>query len=332
MIFILSILVLFYIYFLIKEFFKLDIESKNLIALGIIVFLIVPLFVDFLVIGDKTIKTNQTNEQWSTFLGSYLGGGIGGIIALFGVNWQINRNEKKDYERNTKGFASLVSYILDKNLITYNHILNNKDEYYIKSYLILSRFFSINEEQINKYGRINFNIDKKLNEIFSIGDIELAKMIADFEQKILKYNSEYDKVSKITLENNLTKEKKDNNEEKLQIIIFLQKIYSLIINLELDLEKENENMLKNDIKDIFNNMLQEMSDNILCREFFIFSDIESLSKEVNYQKIHTIIQRMLVSILNEKIAILQNSSLNTTFINLLKEIKELKEKLEKDYK
>ena len=70
------------LYFTIKKcplFSILNFKTQNKIlstikVLGIVIFIIIPIIVDYVVIGNNTIITFQSNSQWSSFLGSYLGG------------------------------------------------------------------------------------------------------------------------------------------------------------------------------------------------------------------------------------------------------------------
>ena len=68
-------------------------STIKVLGIVIFVFIIIPIIVDYIVIGNNTIITFQSNSQWSSFLGSYLGGGVGAFVTLAGVWWQVTRQE-----------------------------------------------------------------------------------------------------------------------------------------------------------------------------------------------------------------------------------------------
>ena len=66
----------------------------------LIVFLLIPYFIDFFIIGNETVKINVKNSDFFSFLGSYLGAGFGALITILGTLWvnKIERNLKEDKE------------------------------------------------------------------------------------------------------------------------------------------------------------------------------------------------------------------------------------------
>ena len=121
---IIFIIIIFIIIFLypLKQNYEIY-KQKRVVILGILVFIIIPIIVDYVVIGDTLIKTNQSNAQWSSFLGSYLGCGIGGFIPLFGVYWQTTRQEKQKEKEEIRNFLLGLKYNLEENI-------NNTDIFY----------------------------------------------------------------------------------------------------------------------------------------------------------------------------------------------------------
>ena len=57
---------------------------KKSIIIGSIflVFLVIPYFIDFFVIGNEAVKINVKNSDFFSFLGSYLGAGFGALITI----------------------------------------------------------------------------------------------------------------------------------------------------------------------------------------------------------------------------------------------------------
>lgn len=81
-----------------KEFNYRGIFMKNIIVFIIIVLTVVcfgvPLFIDYFIFGN-TFISNLTNGEWASFLGSYLGGIIGGGATLLTIFISIKYAEKQ---------------------------------------------------------------------------------------------------------------------------------------------------------------------------------------------------------------------------------------------
>ena len=75
-------------------------KRLGIVVIMLLIFLIVPYFVDFFVIGNESIKINVKNSDFFSFLGSYLGAGFGALITILGTLWvnKIERNLKEDKE------------------------------------------------------------------------------------------------------------------------------------------------------------------------------------------------------------------------------------------
>ncbi len=75
-------------------------KSKNFyIILLVITVIIMPIFINWLVTTNLSVSfifdKIETNNDWISFYGSYLGGIIGGLFTLFGVMLTINKNDKQ---------------------------------------------------------------------------------------------------------------------------------------------------------------------------------------------------------------------------------------------
>lgn len=72
-------------------------KHLRIVVIMLLIFLIVPYFVDLFVIGNESIKINVKNSEFFSFLGSYLGAGFGALITILGTLWinKIERNLKE---------------------------------------------------------------------------------------------------------------------------------------------------------------------------------------------------------------------------------------------
>ena len=61
--------------------------------LMLIVFLLIPYFIDLFIIGNETVKINVKNSDFFLFLGSYLGAAFGALITIVGALW-LNEKER----------------------------------------------------------------------------------------------------------------------------------------------------------------------------------------------------------------------------------------------
>lgn len=78
-----------------KEFFN---NKKNIAITVIIVIIAVPFFLDY-VIFNNDVKSNLSNEQWASFLGSYLGSCIGALTTLIVMYMTFSENKKEKKRR-----------------------------------------------------------------------------------------------------------------------------------------------------------------------------------------------------------------------------------------
>lgn len=85
-----------------------------ILIISVAAFLLLPLFIDKFIMNK--FVTNWELQTWAGFLGSYLGGGISGIITLGGVWWQVKREDKKEKKERIVGVLKGILYSLNKNL------------------------------------------------------------------------------------------------------------------------------------------------------------------------------------------------------------------------
>lgn len=142
------------------------------IIIGIIIlFLLIPYFLDKFIMGR--IVTTMGKSEWFGFLGSYLGSGLGALLTLLGVYYQINYNEKKEKKEKLEGVLKYVLYIFNKNLN--------------KKYLYNLYFFNKNLiEKKERFEELSKKfIDDNLKILFTI---DFGKEIVELNEKIINYN------------------------------------------------------------------------------------------------------------------------------------------------
>lgn len=157
-------------------------------AVGIILlYLAIPKFLNIFM-----MNSTWSTSEWAGFLGSYLGGGIGGILALVGIWWQLRRNDKKEEKNKLVGILKYFDYILEKNLdIDYKWL------YVVYSYT-MKNWWTYNYQNFFEFNhRI---LESNFKEIF---ELEFGKDILDLSKKIKEYNENYNFLKK-----NLTKKDK----------------------------------------------------------------------------------------------------------------------------
>lgn len=124
---------------------------------GILTFSLIPLYIDFLGVGK--FMTSWNIGEWSGFLGSYLGGGIGAFITLGGIWWQLNEGKKIEKERKIENeVTSFLTFlvILRETAENYSYLISAIQEKLAKNKKIGTTFEKISEN--------NFIIK---NDIFS---------------------------------------------------------------------------------------------------------------------------------------------------------------------
>lgn len=184
------------LYFTIKKcplFSFLNSKTQNNIlstikVLGIVifVFIIIPIIVDYIVIGNNTIITFQSNSQWSSFLGSYLGGGVGAFVTLAGVWWQVTRQEGQAAKDKKKSFLLGLKYNIEKNLEF------ESKEGIIEIFLVIS--YSSNLKKLDESEVINFLYPLNSNGV----KIDFNTIYEfNFYEKILRLNDDINELNRI---------------------------------------------------------------------------------------------------------------------------------------
>lgn len=142
------------------------------------IFLIVPYFADFFIIGNESIKINVKNSDFFLFLGSYLGAGLGALITILGTLWinKIERTLKENKESNEKKEKIRKINLLFLNTIYLEY--SNLEEiirnlYYIPNFKSGSRradtvflrriILQLGEDFIDTANEIVFNLEQDYN-------------------------------------------------------------------------------------------------------------------------------------------------------------------------
>ena len=185
---------------------------SGIIFLGII-FSFLPITIDRFFMD--LFVTHWNKGEWAGFLGSYLGGGIGGIITLLGVWWQMT-NEKKTKEKENKlGFLRHIEHILTRNLnLDKDKEIYQKinDEFMKNTYHVFSyNSFSLTGEDSTKL-ILEFNsniINENLNYIYTLS---FGKKLYELNDKIKEFNNLYDFLLRnLSSKKQLLEELKDTN-------------------------------------------------------------------------------------------------------------------------
>ncbi|WP_373082030.1 hypothetical protein [Fusobacterium animalis] len=132
--------------------------------------------------------TNWDIKDWASFLGSYLGGTLGAFITLYGIKWQVTREESQKERNDLSSFLKALKYNINRNL-------NDKDleNKIFSSFKIYS--YCIEDAEI-LYDKINFiypletNINFDYNKIFKLEKI--GEEILNLNEEIKLFNEDYD--------------------------------------------------------------------------------------------------------------------------------------------
>lgn len=84
-------------------------KRKKLISIISIIVCIVPLVVDWCILGND-FPSNLTNSEWASFFGGYIGALVGGLISLVGIVWTIKftrEQNQKDRELQVKPYCTI---------------------------------------------------------------------------------------------------------------------------------------------------------------------------------------------------------------------------------
>lgn len=201
-----------------------------LIGFGIF-YLILPIIIDTFFMD--LFVTHWNKGEWAGFLGSYLGGGIGGIITLVGVWWQMTNEKKAKEKENKLGFLRHIEHILTRNLnLDKDKKIYQKinDEFMKNTYHVFSyNSFSLTGEDSTKL-ILEFNsnlINENLNYIYTLS---FGKKLYELNDKIKEFNNLYDFLLRnLSSKKHLLEELKDTNMNSYLDI--LERISNLVYNL-----------------------------------------------------------------------------------------------------
>ena len=204
-------------------------KLKNNIYIKILFLLVTlglsPLLIDKFLMGK--FVTNWDIKDWASFLGSYLGGTLGAFITLYGIKWQVTREESQKEKNDLSSFLKALKYNINRNLNDKD--LENKifSSFKIYSYCI--------EDALILYDKINFiypletNINFDYNKIFKLEKI--GEEILNLNEEIKLFNEDYE-----FLFNNW--KKRDEMIKKIKEIEGFESIIK-------DLEKNSKNIFYN---------------------------------------------------------------------------------------
>lgn len=166
---------------------EIKLKRIYLFSIGILVFCWIPIGVDYFIVKgfvqDTTIQ--WTKAEWAGFLGSYLGGSIGAVITLFGVWWQIKRDDKIKQRDKVIGVLKGILYSLNKNLEDKKLEYHKKQSFYVLDYycenLVHFKFYnSYIYEIFPEIIKENYKIIFELN--FGKEIVDLNELIKNFNK------------------------------------------------------------------------------------------------------------------------------------------------------
>lgn len=302
-------------------------KKMGLIGIGIGIFCWTPIGIDYFLIKEFVKDTNSfqwIKSDWSGFLGSYLGGGISGVITLTGVWWQVTKNDKKEKREKTIGVLKGILYSINRNLETDNLKLIKFKSFQVLDYyydgVIYSKFYDdyiyeIFPEVIKENYKIIFELD-------------FGKKIIDLNENIEEFNKNYKFLAL------------DLGERKciLEKIEEILKGYNQKSTIDLKIQNSQINYRKiiNIIEEI-----KVLSDKTNASEFFESDkEIIKLGEKLN-KKIFELLNH-ITSFKDEELKKLGNKLcpyfiaekiiLNENIFKIIEEMEKLKEKIEDEIK
>lgn len=155
--------------------------------LALILTIIVPLFLDFFIIGNS-FPSNISNSDWIIFLGSYLGSLIGSFTTLIGIIITLNFTRKQvnyDREFSQKQIAEERDFILTQ---------TNEDRRlslapYLKYTIIQERTLLDCEYDIDLLHIVDRNYNTYVNTTIKIKNIGMGPVL-DFKIYNITFNKE----------------------------------------------------------------------------------------------------------------------------------------------
>ncbi|MFZ8018616.1 MULTISPECIES: hypothetical protein [Fusobacterium] len=233
------------------------------IVLFVLLLLFFPYFFDKIIMNR--FITNWDLHDWASFLGAY----IGGFITLFGIWWQVTREEKQKEKDEKIGLLKTILYYLKQNIK--DRELKEYYFYSLSSYKIMDKIILQN---YNKYKLMEINKDFLYSNLKEIFKLENAENIIELADEITKYNVLYNElISEITSKTReiILKELKvlDKNFEAnikiLESISNLLNLLTLIFSSSFRL-KSSLDIVKQKAKEIVESY-KEKSKTISCENF-----------------------------------------------------------------
>lgn len=173
--------------------------------LGVIAFLFLPFGIDRFFMNK--FVTNWDMGQWAGFLGSYLGGAIGGVIAIGGIWWQLKKEEKKSKKDKLTGLLNYLYYNMESNI----KMLSN--DYKKKSFLVFS--YGINSWSVEGDYRYLEPLNQEVlnNYLITVFELSISKDIMELNSEILRFNTCYEYLFKnLNVKKDLLKSFENNGE------------------------------------------------------------------------------------------------------------------------
>ena len=165
------------------KFFKM--KFWLILGIGVVAFIFLPFAIDQLIM-NKFVTTWNLGE-WAGFLGSYLGSGIGALITLGGVWWQVKREDKIKQKDKKIGVLKGVLYSLNRNLETENKGILCKQSFYIFDYYYMKTTTS------KFYNNFIYSIFPEIikENYKTIFELDFGKEIIDLDEMTKKFNQNY---------------------------------------------------------------------------------------------------------------------------------------------
>lgn len=247
------------------------------ILIGAIVFIGLPLFLDWFIVGNK-ISSNISNSEWIGFLGSYLGGVLGAGATIFGV---VLVNNFQNIEE-VKGLKKYLEDIFKQNSINKETILIDFfEDLKAEKNTVKKISYKIYEENLLKIYKLKNH--KKIFDIYTIQE-KLDKQFDNLKPHIID-NGGY--LSFLEIRNLLDLAKEHNEDELIRELNELEKMLQ-IINLCLFQKRES----------------QKIQEEHLIKKFPYTKSIINAFKEIELEIVHNELFRILLN----KVATIQVES------------------------
>lgn len=128
---------------------KLALKKYIIIALSVLGFLIIPLFINFPINIKSGFNIVGTEVDWLNFLGNYINSIMGIVGFYFVAKYELKENHIQQEEYLKKEFENQLA------IITKNQVKSN---YYQLEFQILNQFYSLLIDIEKEYDQLNFDI------------------------------------------------------------------------------------------------------------------------------------------------------------------------------